>query len=204
MNVFVVGGNASIEKLFEHLGHTVVYEITKSDMLCFTGGEDVSPIFYGDKAHRTTGNNPIRDREESYIWGYGVQHGKAMVGICRGAQFLNVMSGGRMYQHVGRHCEDHMLEDVRTGEKLKVSSTHHQMVMPGPGAVLVATAAQHGPREWFDGDVPRNDVSDEDIEVVYYEKSKCLCFQPHPEFSINGEYPEMKEYFSNLLKEFFS
>jgi carbamoylphosphate synthase small subunit len=109
------------------------------------------------------------------------------------------MGGGRMYQHVGKHGGNHSITDVETGLELLVSSTHHQMMMPSSDALLVATAALHGPREWFDGQKAMKDVSDVDIEVVYYHHIKALCFQPHPEFI---GYPQMRNYFKRLLKEF--
>lgn len=116
-------------------------------------------------------------------------------------QFLNVMSGGRMYQHVEKHTRSHEITDTRTGESVFVSSTHHQMIMPSPKAVIVATASLGGEREWYDGEIARKDVSKEDIEVVYYPHTKALCFQPHPEF-MSPEYAGMLKYFGSLLKEF--
>lgn len=116
-------------------------------------------------------------------------------------QFLNVMSGGRMYQHVEKHTRSHSMTDVRTGETIYVSSTHHQMMMPSNKATIIATAALGGLREWYDGEVFHKDVSNEDIEVVWYADTKCLCFQPHPEF-MQAEYEGMLAYFGKLLKEF--
>ena len=203
MKTHIVGGGLAYEQLFFQLGHKLVDNVYDADLLVFTGGEDVSPHLYADSQHRATFINVVRDAKEQRIFDAAVKKKKNMVGICRGGQFLNVMNGGRMYQHVSKHCLDHMMEDARTGQTFVVSSTHHQMMLPAPDALLVATAALHGTREWFDGDVPRNDVSDKDIEVVYYEKSRSLCFQPHPEFSVYGEYVDMHEYFSKLLKEFF-
>ena len=124
-----------------------------------------------------------------------------MVGICRGAQFLNVMGGGRMYQHVEGHCRNHLITDLETGKEVYVSSTHHQMMMPSPGAILVATAAIGGSREWMEDGILTKDVSDKDIEVVFYENIQALCVQFHPEFtgeSCNG----MFNYFGELLKRY--
>lgn len=197
--VCIIAGNFQYDSLFKDLGYALTHILNEAQLVCFTGGEDVTPGVYGDTAHKYTGNNPFRDNEEAKIVAYCVRNDIPMVGICRGAQFLNVMGGGRMYQHVERHCGNHEITDARTGQKLLVSSTHHQMMMPAPSALLVATAALGGSREWYDGDRPRKDVSDMDIEAVYYENINALCFQPHPEFP---GYPDMREYFKSLVKEF--
>lgn len=200
MNVHIVCGSPQYRNLFESLGHTLVTD-NKADLVVFTGGADVTPSLYGDKAHEFTGNSPERDRSEMKVFEECVRKGIPMVGICRGGQFLNVMSGGRMYQHVEKHTRSHSITDLQTGETVYVSSTHHQMMMPSPKALLVATAALGGEREWFDGVIPRNDVSKEDIEVVFYEHTKALCFQPHPEFD-SVEYEGMRQYFKGLLSRF--
>ena len=201
--VFIVGGGqGGYSVMFKELGYHEITDITKANLVCFTGGADVSPNIYGDSEHRTTSTNPFRDAEEAKLFQYCVGAGKNMVGICRGGQFLNVMSGGRMYQHVSGHTRSHWMTDARTGQDVYVSSTHHQMMMPSSDAILVATSHEGSYREWFDGDVPMKDVSSSDIEVVMYPEHRALCFQPHPEFA-GKHYEGMREYFNNLLKEFF-
>jgi hypothetical protein len=74
------------------------------------------------------------------------------------------------------------------------------MMKPGRDSVLVAYAELKGFREWYDGGDLKADISDKDIEVVAYPKSKVLCFQPHPEFNAVG-YEGMRKYFSELLEE---
>jgi GMP synthase-like glutamine amidotransferase len=202
--VYIENGSHEYRHLFESLGYVLVSDFDEADIVCFTGGADVSPWLYGDEAHRQTGNSPLRDGRESMVFAAAKRAGKAMVGICRGGQFLNVMNGGRMYQHVEGHCRPHSMTDVESGEVIYVSSTHHQMMMPAADAHIIATANEQQSREWFDGQVARRDISPEngDIEVVWYEASKCLCFQPHPEFD-RPEYEGMKEYFGELLTLYF-
>lgn len=201
MNVLIVNGSPDYRKLFESMGHTLVGDITSAELVVFTGGADVTPSLYGDAPHPFTGNSPGRDKAEMFIFEQAIKYSIPMVGICRGGQFLNVMSGGRMYQHVEKHTRSHSITDLQTGETVYVSSTHHQMMMPSPRALLVATAALSGEREWYDGGVFQKDISKEDIEVVYYEHTKSLCFQPHPEFNA-PEYEGMKRYFQGLLSRF--
>lgn len=202
MQVFIEDGSSAYTRLFESLGYELVHNPHACDLVCFTGGEDVSPDLYGDTRHHYTHSSITRDTREAILFKIMRDKGTPMVGICRGGQFLNVMNGGRMYQHVEKHTSDHLMEDARTGEQLFVSSTHHQMFMPSPEAILVASSTLGGSREWYEKDEFKKDVAETDYEVLYYPETKCLCFQPHPEFS-SPRYEGMREYFGKLLIEFF-
>jgi gamma-glutamyl-gamma-aminobutyrate hydrolase PuuD len=200
--VYIHNGNDQYHDLFANAGFEITNKLKLATLVCFTGGEDVSPAIYGDKAHPFTGNNPFRDEEEAHVFSHCVEHRIAMVGICRGAQFLNVMSGGRMYQHVEGHTRSHNIVDLETGEVVYVSSTHHQMMLPGENGAIIATSVDvTGERQWYDGQVFMKDVTNEGVEVVYYPTTNCLCFQPHPEFS-GVEFEGMKNYFFSLCERF--
>ncbi len=201
--VFIVGGGGEYAELFKSLAITPVTDMSEADLVCFTGGADVSPELYGDAAHQCTCSAPSRDVFEKEVFIMAQRLGLQCVGICRGAQFLNCMSGGRMYQHVEGHTSDHGITDLQTGEVVYVSSTHHQMMMPSKNGYLVASSAIGGRREWFDGQVARSDVSDRDIEVVYYTHTNSLCFQPHPEF-LSPEYEGMRLYFGRLVNRYLN
>lgn len=142
MNVFVVHGSRAYYNMFQNLGHKVVDQEGEADFLCFTGGADVTSSLYGDKSHPATYSDLHRDVVEGMIFKRAITNKKPMVGICRGAQFLNVMSGGRMYQHVQKHAvhPGHHITDLVTGEVVFVSSTHHQMIMPSEKGLLVASS----------------------------------------------------------------
>lgn len=199
--VYIEHTSAAYGALFRSLGFNVTSVFAEADLVCFTGGEDVSPELYGDVKHPYTHNNAYRDEKESKIFKACKELGIPMVGICRGGQFLNVMSGGRMYQHVDRHGGDHEIIDSETGETILVSSTHHQMMMMGSEGHLVASSNLLGKREWYDNEVFKRDVSDIDIEVVYYHNTKCLCFQPHPEFT-DERYTRMRSYFHECIQQY--
>lgn len=200
--VYIVGGGfGGYSALFTSLGFQVVEKLEEADLACFTGGADVSPSLYGDRQHAFTGNDPVRDKAEMVAYAVIRDLDIPMVGICRGGQFLNVMSGGRMYQHVTEHTSDHSITDLQSGETILVSSTHHQMMMPSSEAVLVASSTLGGTREWYEGQIFKKDVSNQDFEVVFYPQTKCLCFQPHPEFDY-PEYSRMRSYFRECLDKY--
>ena len=183
--VYIIGGNDEYISMFESEGWKVVYDLLDADMLQFTGGEDVTPSIYGEKAHPTTDNNIERDLRERLIFNVAYKQGLPMAGICRGGQFLNVMCGGSLWQNVDGHGRTHVATDTITGENFNVTSTHHQMMVPAlNGAEVVVEAQCSTYREH----VPHNNsikIFDDkmiDIEAVYYDKFNAFCFQPHPEF----------------------
>lgn len=201
--VCIVNGNAEYRALFQSMGFAITDALLGADLVCFTGGADVTPAMYGDNQHHTTYNNSRRDEDEHQLFLIAQHQSIPMVGICRGAQFLNVMSGGRMYQHVEKHCVSHDITDLNTGESVFVTSTHHQMMMPSDKAKLIASSSLQGSREWFDGNVAKRDISNTDIEIVFYQHTNALCFQPHPEMYQNSDfYAPMRKYFSTLVNDY--
>lgn len=204
--VAIVDGSSAYRHLFTKLGYQVVLSLEDADLVCFTGGEDVTPSLYGAEPHRSTYNSLYRDQREKEAYEIAQGLNIPVVGICRGGQFLNVMNGGMMYQDVGDHTRAHYLTDLETGEKILVTSTHHQMMFPANNAIILATANEKGFREWYD---PKNKCwvseaeSDTDYEVLFYADTKSLCFQPHPEFFTYGEeYLPMVNLFDNYLKTY--
>lgn len=199
MKVFVVGHSYGYGQLFVSHGHRLAQSVETADVLCFTGGEDVSPTYYGQKPHQRTYFNPVRDSVEKEVFNVAVQSDKPCVGICRGGQFLNCMSGGEMYQDVSNHTRDHYIKDVESGLLVFASSTHHQMMRPGPGGVVLATAKENGFKEYMKGDeAVREVVEEDDTEVVFYPVTRSLCFQPHPEFAGFGD---LQDYFFHLINK---
>ncbi len=69
------------------------------DGFLFTGGQDVSPVLYGMKdATGTIVASPERDKMETLLLSKALQADKAVLGICRGLQFINVFLGGTLWQ----------------------------------------------------------------------------------------------------------
>jgi gamma-glutamyl-gamma-aminobutyrate hydrolase PuuD len=108
-----------------------------------------------------------------------------MIGICRGAQFLNVMAGGTLWQHVNHHSGVHPLtvydRDGRLVGSGKVNSVHHQQMRPGPGGVILGMARESTLRVDASGAEQAADKFD-DVEIVWYPEKNFYCFQGHPEF----------------------
>lgn len=200
--IYVVGGGYEYIKMFHDAGFAGARSVSDADIICFTGGEDVDPQLYGERALNTTYFNPARDQKEMEIFADAAALGKPMVGICRGSQFLNVMNGGKLWQHVNSHAvaRGHAVLDVATGKTIpNMTSTHHQMMIPAKDTGLIlalaqeATYKQNASKTW-ESIAPKM----EDVESVWYAGTKSLCFQPHPEYKSL----ECRDYFLHLFDSF--
>lgn len=196
LKVFVVGRSKSIEDMFYDRGWDIAANLrTPVSLICFTGGGDLSPIFYGEEEVDCRGSDFSRDYEEFEIFNKNLEIPK--VGICRGAQVLNVFSGGKLWQDVDNHHGEHEAIDLLTNQPVMVSSTHHQMMRPARDAEVICVT-NRSTRYLHDGDDPPPEF---DPEVLWYYGTRSLCFQPHPEYG--GKKNHCREYFFDLLEYFY-
>jgi gamma-glutamyl-gamma-aminobutyrate hydrolase PuuD len=182
--VYVVGGGYQYLQMFLRQGYDGAKGLDDCDIVCFTGGEDVHPSLYGEVLLPRTYSNITRDKREVAIYHRCVEAGIPMVGICRGAQFLNVMNGGKLWQDVNNHgiYGTHPAQDYMYNKTVDVTSTHHQMMIPNVDEALVLMTASMSTMKWSEQgriNLPNNE--NDDVEAVWYEDTKSLCFQPHPE-----------------------
>lgn len=71
------------------------------DGLIVSGGADIDPARYGQEPHeRTSPPRADRDAWEDALLSAAIDTGLPFLGICRGAQLLNVTLGGTLIQHV--------------------------------------------------------------------------------------------------------
>ncbi|MGZ4562915.1 MAG: gamma-glutamyl-gamma-aminobutyrate hydrolase family protein [Mycobacterium sp.] len=69
--------------------------------LVITGGYDLDPAAYGQQPHPTTDQPRVaRDAWEFALLRGALDRGLPVLGICRGAQVLNVALGGTLHQHL--------------------------------------------------------------------------------------------------------
>lgn len=202
--IFIESGGYAEDQMFLNAGWEVTFDLNDADLVCFTGGEDVSPSYYGEDVHPKTFSSIHRDVKEEKLFNHCVDSFIPMVGICRGGQFLNVMCGGKLYQHVTNHVGNHMITPVNH-VKVLASSTHHQMMRPSEDSIILATAEQNGVKQHMgkDGKEKYGESGEKDIEVLLYKEQQCLCFQPHPEFSAEY-YDALREYFFHLIEKHFN
>lgn len=65
-----------------------------------TGGHDVDPVLYAAEAEVQPRYDNARDAFESYIIDDALERDIPLLGICRGAQLLNVRRGGSLHQEL--------------------------------------------------------------------------------------------------------
>lgn len=215
----------SFSEFVAAMGWTLTPSLREANVVVFTGGSDIDPQLYGEPRHHTTTVSAARDAVDLDMFHYCQQNDMFMVGICRGGQFLNAMHGGSMIQDVSGHAisKGHTAYIVDEGGEIlphyryNVTSTHHQMMVPGSEGVIYAAAQGVGHK--FAKKVPPKHenmaaswTTTEDIvditgsslepECIAYIEAGALCFQPHPEYDPEGDTTEMfKECWERFLSE---
>lgn len=157
------------------------------DLALFRGGEDVNPMLYNENTGKFTSINVERDEKEKSVFHYCWDKGIPMLGICRGSQFLTVMSGGKLIQHVTGHGSDHLIS-ANNGFETMMTSSHHQMLfpyyMPEEKYEIIAHSTYFRSNTYLNGEneeikLPSNFL---EPEIVYYKNTNALAIQGHPEW----------------------
>jgi len=170
----------SLEQIMAHL-----------DGLVLQGGSDVSPKNYGEVPLKPEwGGDYIRDQYEIALVKACVAAGKPILGICRGAQLMNVAFGGSLYQDIQTQVPDarlhrdwsvydlffhevrfekgSLLEKVYAGKTGGLINTVHHQAVKDLGKDLVVEAVA---------------VDDGIVEAIRFTgPSFAFAFQWHPEF----------------------
>ena len=183
--------------VLQELGHQVIIlpvdkpEIASQyvsivDKILLTGGTDIAPQFYNQEPHlKIEATNLERDAFEMAAVEAALEQGKAIFGVCRGLQLLNVFFGGSLWQDLSevdfplvKHLQAPTPEAFPTHSLVIqadsyldflpsqhfVNSFHHQAVRKlAPELRAIAHAA------------------DGLVEAVENHKKRVLAVQWHPE-----------------------
>jgi putative glutamine amidotransferase len=138
------------------------------DGLVLQGGVDIAPETYGEAPlPGPWPHDPVRDRYELALLRAFLAAGKPVLGICRGAQLLNVAMGGTLVQdiptqrpgaavhqdltrydrlsHPVRFLDGSLLQHLYGRAPHRVTSIHHQCVdRLGAGLVVEAISPEDG------------------------------------------------------------
>ncbi|ARE38908.1 Para-aminobenzoate synthase, amidotransferase component [Rhodovulum sp. P5] len=116
------------------------------DGLIIGGGDDISPDLYGMQLVTSARLDPARDALERRLVEGAIDRGKPVLGICRGAQMINVALGGTLDQDAYgtytaskklwtilpkkevRVCDDTRLSDIAGPAPMRVNALHSQAV----------------------------------------------------------------------------
>jgi len=100
------------------------------DGLVLQGGADVSPLTYGEEPlDAEWAGDRLRDVYEIELLHEFVEAGKPVLGICRGAQLINVGFGGTLYQDIGTQLPAAQAHVTGAYEK----NLHQMRIEPGSG-----------------------------------------------------------------------
>ena len=190
-----------LEGIREAGGTPVIFPLTEDreelEQLCslcngflITGGQDVDPAIYRETPIPQMGEIcTVLDQMERQVLEYAIKEDKAVLGICRGIQYLNAMLGGSLYQDLNvqhpskteHHMEppyDRVIHQVQIIDgsplhqllqvtELGVNSYHHQAVKTLAPSLTVMAESEDGL-----------------VEAVYMpEKTYVWAVQWHPELS---------------------
>lgn len=167
--------------------------------LLIPGGSDISPSLYGEENTYSKGCDLEYDKYELALLKAAEELGIMTLGVCRGAQLINVYHNGSLYQDIERNTQspihrrpDKPYEGVHSvdlfdssfllplfGNKtLSVNSLHHQGIKRLGDGLRASAIAEDGVIEAFEGD-------------------KTIAVQWHPEAMFDA----MRPIFSYFVKE---
>ncbi|WP_223639609.1 gamma-glutamyl-gamma-aminobutyrate hydrolase family protein [Planococcus sp. 4-30] len=148
---------ADIEEIAEHI-----------DGLFLAGGYDIDPTLFDEEPHPNLGVIiPSRDAFELELAKKVLALKKPILGVCRGAQILNIAVGGDMYQDITTQVKADLLQhqqkaprfhgshfiDVTEGsllhrltgvQRMKVNSRHHQANRHVPKPFIISGISSDG------------------------------------------------------------
>lgn len=166
----------------------------EADIIIFEGGQDCSPVLYGEKSgHYTQVTSNLiseRDKREMEVYNNALSDKKYMFGICKGMQMLTIMNKGKLVQHM-RHPSNH---SCKTFDKqtCTTNSLHHQLAYP-----WLLSKEDYELTMWTEGlsntflngnneenEFPSEAFTDEgyiiEPEGIWFPKTRCMGVQWHP------------------------
>lgn len=141
------------------------------------GGGDIDPECYGgNRKARVYGVDEKQDALDFWLAEYAVEHDLPLLGICRGAQILNVFRGGSLHEDLPEEPQPHhnnmftardssvfvhhavsiereskLSESLRGATRAIVPSAHHQGIKELGHGLRVVARADDGVIEGFEG-----------------------------------------------------
>ncbi len=161
------------------------------DGLLLQGGADVSPGIYGQQAQRPEWlGDPVRDRYEIELIEGFLAAGKPILGICRGAQLLNVAYGGTLIQDIASakpeatvHVDDALYDKLYHAVVIEPDSGLSAIYNGANGGLVNSIHHQSVDRLGSDLMVEARSAEDGIVEAIRARGSQFVVgVQWHPEF----------------------
>lgn len=203
---FGTGRHEPFDEVYQHAMQVKPADIAagKVDALVIWGGQDISPCLYRQKAAKWCGADDEmshRDAVEVAVVAEAIKHKVPIIGVCRGAQLVCAVAGGKLVQHVTHHGGDHFIT-TKDGRKLTTNSYHHQMMYPFDiKHDLIAWSTENRSALYLGETGEMQEMHDKvEPEVVYFPEIKALGIQGHPEFLDKDD--EFVKYSNQLVREY--
>jgi len=163
-------------------------QLSLIDGLILSGGADINPLLYGQDFKAGIGTvSPERDNYEMIVLEEFLKTGKAILGICRGHQLLNVYFGGTLFQDAQYY----------KGELVN----HRQKIYPDMVTHKVNIIEQENIDKLGDGLTAIAKSNDGVVEAIQMKGHKFLYgIQWHPEMMIARKNEQMKEIFKKFIE----
>lgn len=161
------------------------------DGIVLQGGSDVSPKNYGEEPLKPEwAGDYVRDQYEIALVKECLARRKPLLGICRGAQLLNVALGGSLYQDIAtqvpkaRNHRDWAIYDQNFHHIHIVPGTKLAALYPHPGPGKINTVHHQAVKDVAPTlKVEATCVEDGIVEALRYTgDSYAVALQWHPEF----------------------
>lgn len=181
MKVFIPYGSATYANWLPDV--EIVDSFERADVMLLTGGTDVNPLLYHETPHINTDDpHEERDKLEGAMVLQAIATNKPIIGICRGAQLLCVMAGGKLIQHQ----ENKGSHKLTTYDKrvITVTSDHHQAAFPWAIKRFEVLGYTTGLSRFHLGGNGKEMLVEGHVEIedVYYPDINALAIQSHPEW----------------------
>lgn len=132
LNLWLAGGRA----LRWDEGDEV--DVAGVDGVVIGGGDDISPDLYGGRLVASARLDPDRDAMERAIVAAAFEAGKPVLGVCRGAQMLNVALGGTLHQDAyGVFPQSRRQRTVLPRKDVRIEPGTRLALIAGPGRMRV-------------------------------------------------------------------
>ena len=180
--------------------------LSRLDGLILTGGGDLDPDLYRGSKHETIYNvDAERDATEIALTKQAVNSGVPTLGICRGAQVINVALGGTLIEHL----PDVVGESVQHRSPPRQPALHPVTVQPASRlAEILFCPAEINPASWHHQAIRQAapclavvaQAPDGTIEAVeMLDHPWLIAVQWHPELTASDD-PTQQRLFDDLIK----
>lgn len=201
LGIILSGGHALRITALNHKNHL------SCDGYVISGGVDINPSCYGQENTASIDIEPERDNLEKEVITHAIESKKPIMGICRGAQMINIVRGGTLYQNardfyqsfvpsdsiIGKIFSRRVINIIKDGllsslfkgkSRLYVNSIHHQAIHKLGNELKIVAEDSNGIVQA--------------IESNNSDKHFILGVQWHPEFMLNRK--SHRKLFLELIK----